>query len=82
MKFCVSFLKKLALAVVTTEAEHIIICICKYVYLYAYWFILIYILLALQAFTNCVHGYDSAHNVHAKGVTRSRKCVHGIDYSV
>ena len=33
---CVPFLKKLALAVVTTEAEHIIICICKYVYLYAY----------------------------------------------
>ena len=26
---CVPFLKKLALAVVTTEAEHIILCVCK-----------------------------------------------------
>ena len=26
-----------------------------------------------QAFTNCVHGYDRAPNVHANGVTRTRK---------
>ena len=35
-----------------------------------------------QAFTNCVHGYDCAHNVHASGVLRAEKFVHGIDSSV
>ena len=30
----------------------------------------------LQAFLNCVHGYDGARNVHEKGVTRTRKFVH------
>lgn len=41
-----------------------------------------------QAFTNCVHGYDHVHgydrvhNVHASGVTRTRKFVHSIDSSV
>ena len=26
-------------------------------------------LLLLQAFTNCVRGYNHAHNVHTKGIT-------------
>ena len=26
-----------------------------------------------QAFTNCVHGYDHARNVHTNGVTRTQK---------
>ena len=26
----------------------------------------------LQAFTNCVHGYDGARNVYTNGVTRAR----------
>ena len=32
-----------------------------------------------QAFTNCVHGYDRADNVHTNGITCARKFVHGID---
>ena len=35
-----------------------------------------------MAFANCMHGYDRSRNVHANGVTRTRKFVHGIDYSV
>ena len=35
-----------------------------------------------QAFTNCVHGYDRQRNVHANGVTRARKFVHGFDSSI
>ena len=33
----------------------------------------------VQVFTNFVHGYDHAHNVHSNGVTRARKFVHIID---
>ena len=32
-----------------------------------------------QAFTNCVHGYDHAHNVPANGITRTQTFEHGID---
>ena len=32
-----------------------------------------------KAFTNCVHGYDRARNVHANSVTCERKFVHGIE---
>ena len=32
--------------------------------------------------TNCVHGYNRAHNVHINGVMRTRKFVHDIDSSV
>ena len=35
-----------------------------------------------QVFTNCVHGYDRARNVHTNGVTRTLKFVHGTDSSV
>ena len=38
--------------------------------------------LQAQAFTNCAHGYDPARNVHANGVTRIQKIVHGVDSSV
>ena len=31
------------------------------------------------AFTNCVHSYDRARNVHANSVTCAQKFVHGID---
>ena len=36
----------------------------------------------LQAFTNCVHGYSHAPNVHVNGVMRVRNFVHGIDFSM
>ena len=38
--------------------------------------------LMMQAFTNCMHGYDRVHNVHTNDVTRAGKFVHGIDSSV
>ena len=53
-----------------------------------FWFMYIYLVLFIsviyhkQAFTNCVHGYDRARNVHANGITRTRKFVHVIDSSV
>ena len=37
---------------------------------------------SVQAFTNCVQGYDRARNVHAIGITRARKFVHVIDSSL
>ena len=43
-----SFLKNLALAVVTAEVEHVTICICKYVYFYANWFMFIYLYFKLE----------------------------------
>ena len=33
-----------------------------------------------KAFTNCVHNYDHAHNVHTNGVTLAQKSVHSIDW--
>ena len=33
-------------------------------------------------FTNCVHNYDRAHNVHENGVMHTRKLAHGIDFYV
>ena len=33
-----------------------------------------------QIFTNCMHGYDRAHNVHANGVIHAQKFVQGIDW--
>ena len=36
----------------------------------------------LQAFTNCMHGCDGAHNVHINNVTHAQKLVNGIDLSV
>ena len=35
-----------------------------------------------HAFTNCMHSYDRARNVHASGVTRKQKFEHGIDFFV
>ena len=35
-----------------------------------------------QVFTNCMHGFDRARNVHASDVMRTQKFVHGIDSSV
>ena len=35
-----------------------------------------------QTFTNCVHGYDCARNVHTDSVTRTQKFVHGINSTV
>ena len=32
-----------------------------------------------QAFTNCMHSYNHAHDVHANFNTCAQKCVHGID---
>ena len=31
--------------------------------------------MSFQVFTNCVHGYDRAPNVHASSVARARKFV-------
>ena len=39
----------------------------------------IYTNMLQQAFTNCVHGYDRARNVHANNVTHTQKFVHVID---
>ena len=36
---------------------------------------------AKQALTNCMHGYDQAHNVHANSVTGAQTFVHGINSS-
>ena len=33
-----------------------------------------------QAFTNCMHGYDHAHNMHANGVTCALKFAHSINW--
>ena len=35
---------------------------------------------SVQAFNNCLHIYDHAHNMHAKEVSCLRKFVHGIDF--
>ena len=34
----------------------------------------------LEAFTNCLHGYNCAHNVHTYSVNHTWKFVHGTDY--
>ena len=34
-----------------------------------------------QVFTNLVHGYNHIRNVHANGITCTRKFLHGIDSS-
>ena len=53
-----------------------------------FYFMYIYLVLFIsgiyhkQAFTNGVHGYDRARNVHANDITRTRKFVHVIDSSV
>ena len=33
-----------------------------------------------QALTNCMHGYDHAHNVHANSITRVGKFMHSVDW--
>ena len=33
-----------------------------------------------QAFTNCMHSYDHARDMHANFNTCAQKCVHGIDW--
>ena len=35
----------------------------------------------MQAFTNCLHGYDRACNLHASGITHTRTFVHGIEFA-
>ena len=32
----------------------------------------------IQAFTNCVHGYECASNVHVNGITHALKLVNGV----
>ena len=32
----------------------------------------------IQAFTNCVHGYDCASNVNVNGITHALKFVNGV----
>ena len=34
---------------------------------------------AKQAFTNCVHGYDHACNLHVSGIARTRKFMYSIE---
>ena len=36
----------------------------------------------IQAFTNCMHSYDCAHNVHASSILHTLKIVYSIDSSV
>ena len=31
-----------------------------------------------KAFTNCVHDYDRAHNMHTKDASHTKKFVHGV----
>ena len=33
----------------------------------------------IQSFTSCMHGYNSAHNVHPNSITHAQKFVHGMN---
>ena len=35
-----------------------------------------------QAFINCMQSYDRTRSVHVNGVTRTRKFLHSIDFSM
>ena len=58
-----------------------------YIYMYTYSEDSLFVILHStqcnnQVFTNCMHGFDIARNVHASDVVRTQQFVHGIDSSV